>query len=114
MKITFFLYFFIFFIFLNCSESKLKTSDLVAGNSVWVLSSKNNLDTANSKQMKLRFKENGYAYEENTILRFPYKFHLLSNVFEINHHEYKIVSSSENKMLMIHTKTGAEISLEKE
>ena len=91
MKINYLLYLIIFLNFLNCSDSKLKKTDLVAKNSVWILSSKNNLDKTKSKQMKLRFKENGYAYEENTILKYPYRFHLLSNVFEINQNKYKII-----------------------
>lgn len=98
-------------ILLNCSESK--SPYFLQDDSVWIFSSENISEPGKFKNMKLRFRKNGYAYEENTILTYPYSYNRFTKTFEINNQLYKVLQTSENKLVLENKKTGIKVLLYK-
>lgn len=96
-------------ILLNCSESK--SPDFLQDDSVWIFASENISQPGDFKIMKLRFRENGYAYEENTILAYPYSYNRFTKTFEINNQLYKVLQTSEKKLVLENKKTGIKVLL---
>jgi len=55
--------------------------------------------------VSLTFNENGYAYENNSIFKYPWKLHTSVGILELNHKEYKIVGYDENSIQLINVRT---------
>lgn len=96
---------------LDCTKNK--SPEFVLDNSVWIFSSKSFSGSEDSKIMKLRFRDNGYAYEENTILKYPYSYNRFLKYFKINNQSFKILEIHENKLIMQNPKTKIIVTLYK-
>ncbi len=103
----------IFFILVHCAKSEnLKEIDLTY--SVWILQSKKLDISGGLHDMKLKFDKNGYAYEQNTILKFPYKIHEQSRILELNHQNFEILSVTRNQIILKNVSSKLELNLIKE
>jgi len=100
---------FFFVILIGCSKSK--SPDLLQDNSVWVFASEKFSNPGELQTMELRFRENGYAYEENTILTYPYSYNKYLKIFEINNQVYEILESTQTKLIMKNKDTGIKVLL---
>ncbi|GEM_PF-1376929 len=99
----------------GCTKAKISTDDLSKNNELWTLVSLNHPDNSQVSQiMHLRFGKNGLAYEENRILKYPYKVHRKSGILELNHQYFEILKIQENKIVIRNTKTGIILTLTKE
>ena len=81
---------------------------------IWTLATKDISNPQNMIVMKLRFKENGYAYEENTILSYRYYLNAPLKVFFLNGQVYDILESSKKRMILRNNKSGIELILSKD
>lgn len=99
---------------MSCTKDQLNTQELSGQESVWIFSTEDPGHPGNFKTMKLRFRENGYAYEEGTILKYPYRLNTSLKLFEMNHVLYKIVHSAPGKLVLVNTRTGIRSILTKE
>lgn len=105
----------IFFILLNCNKTKENIKlDLTETNSVWLLQTKKLNESKDLHNMKLKFDENGFAYEQNTILKFPYKIHEQTNILELNHQNFEIVQITENQIILRNLESKIELYLTKQ
>ncbi len=113
MKIKIFPSFVLILILWACSQNK-NSVKLTEDDSVWVMKTKDFLTAKDLMDMRLIFKKNGYAYEENTILKYPYKIYDNADIFELNHHRYHIIKIWPKKLIMKNAESGIDVILYKE
>lgn len=95
----------------GCSQNgRTKLDD----QSIWTISRHDDLKTYNFRKIKVRFHDNGYAYEENTILKYPYKVFYSRNTFEFNRKLYTILQWREKESALQNTSTGIVVILLRE
>lgn len=106
--------FLMLFCTLGCSKVQINAEELYQNSAVWKMTTK---DPANSNALKttfLQFNKNGYVYERNSILKYPYKIHHEAGIFELNHQNFKILSFKQNRLLLLNSGSGIQVELVKE
>lgn len=106
-----FLWFTLIFMW-SCSQTKIGNLELTQN--VWILSTDDYLHPGQKKTMSLRFNANGYAYEEHTILKYPWQYFELADLLEINGQEFKILKTSGDIIYLENSKTGIQSTLERQ
>lgn len=95
-----FLTFLSFLLLINCSQNDYPKLE---GDAVWTISRYDQKEEDNYRKIKVKFRNNGYAYEQNTILRYSYATYFSRNIFEFNNKSYKILRWKENEILLHNT-----------
>lgn len=108
-QITFLLI--LMFFFNSCSQHGRKELD---DQSVWTISRYDDLQRDNFRKIKVKFHDNGYAYEENTILKYQYRVFHSRNTFEFNGKVYKILEWKEKEILLQNRSTDIVVVLRRE
>ena len=96
---------------LGCSQNGRKELD---DQSVWTVSRDDAPENENFRKIKVRFHSNGYAYEENTILKYPYRVFHSRNTFEFNRKLYRILQWREKEIVLQNSSTGIVVVLRRE
>lgn len=107
----FLIYAFLICFILGCSQKGRKNLD---DQSVWTVSRHDDSENKNYRKIKVRFHTNGYAYEENTILKYPYHVFHLRNTFEFNRKLYRILEWTDKEMVLQNSATDIVIMLRRE
>lgn len=95
----------------GCSPNGRKDLD---DQSVWTVSRHDDPENKNFGKIKVRFHSNGYAYEENTILKYPYHVFHLRNTFEFNRKLYRILEWTDKEIVLQNSSTDIVIILHRE
>ena len=94
---------------LRCNQNKV--GNLILTQDVWILNTDDYMHRGQKKTTELRFNLNGYAYEENTILKYEWQLNSIPKILEINGQEFDILQVSGDTIYLKNTKTGIEASL---
>ena len=100
------------FFFMNltsCSNEVKET--LVANNSTWVFSKQDFNNPQSLSTAKLMFKNNGYVFETETILYYPYSY--FSGTLTINNQEFEVLSIKDDLIVLRNKKYGTIAKLSK-
>lgn len=110
MKLLFSLLLFCF-LQISCSQKKYpKLND----QSVWTFSRYDETQVDNFRKIKVKFRDNGYAYEQNTILTYPYAVYFERNIFEFDNKRFQILRWEEDEILLRNTSSEIVVVLRRE
>ena len=99
---------------MSCSKTTLKNRDLFKDDAVWMVYSEDIVNPKSMKSLMLRFDENGFAYEVNSILKYPYKIHRESGIFELNGQQYQILEANKNRIVLQNAASGIQLKLNRQ
>ncbi len=82
---------FIFLIIFTIGCAKKQHKIFQPQDSTWTIYTENLTRSKFQMKIKLSFKKDGFAYEDKTVLKFPYRLHHNGTILELNHQLYDIV-----------------------
>ncbi len=92
-------------ILVSCQKSTTEKS-LIDESSVWMYRSKNILFPGKEHRMLLKFENNGWANEVNTILQHEWKYSESKNLFMIKDQKFDILEIRKDTIFMKNSNSG--------
>lgn len=95
-----------FFLIFNVACQENIGEQLVDFNSEWEFSRPNFSNVNRHLVAVLIFKENGYAEEKNTILKYKWSYEAINKTIIIDGQKFKIIGQDKDTIRMLHTAMG--------